>query len=190
MTLESRRCAEVQSELEAYVLGELETASEDRLASHLLACSSCAADAGVAERVAVELQALPVFDAPEKLIERIKKTAREQGATVVSIDARRGRRVLWPAALAATLVAALAVGWWQSEGPLDGPTPVEIAQAEEEARYALALLARLGRKASAELRQEVLIERVALPVLDGVGRSLDRGGWATATAKTDGGLES
>ena len=42
MTLESRRCAEVQSELEAFVLGELETEQEDRLASHLLACTSCA----------------------------------------------------------------------------------------------------------------------------------------------------
>ena len=190
MTLESLRCAEVQSELESYLLGELAMEQEDRVASHLLACTSCAADAGVAERVAAELQALPVFDAPVELIARIKTKARAQSAPAVSIGARRFRRALWPAALAAALVAALAIGWWQREDPFDGSTPVQIAQAEREARYALALLARLGRKATTELRQEVLIERVALPVLDGVGRSLERGGRARATTKTNGGRES
>ena len=109
---------------------------------------------------------------------------------MVSIGSRRFRRALWPAALAAALVVALAVGWWQRGDPFEGPTPAQVAQAELEARYALALLARLGRKAGTELRQEVLIERVALPVLQGVGRSFERGEWARATTKTNGGRES
>ncbi len=190
MTLERRRCAEVQRQLEAHVLGELGERQEDRLAAHLLACPNCAAEAGVAERVALELEALPALDPPAELISQIKTRARRQGAPVVSIGARRFRQALWPAALAAALVAAIAVGWWQPEASLEGPTPAQIAQAEQEARYAIALVARLGRKAGREVRQKVLIERVARPVLDSVGRALERAQGATATTKAIGGRES
>jgi hypothetical protein len=82
------------------------------------------------------------------------------------------------------------VGWWQREATTEHPPTGQIAQAEQEARYALALLARLGRKATTELRQEVLIERVALPVLDGVGRTFGPRRRLRATTNTNGGRAS
>jgi hypothetical protein len=119
-----------------------------------------------------------------------KMAARTAAPPVPSVGRRRPR-ILRPAALAATLLAALALGWWQSSRPAPGPTPGQIARAEREARYALALVARIGRKAGSELRDDVLIDRVAIPVLDSVGRSLNRVPAATGDeAASEGGVTS
>lgn len=173
MTSDALSCAEARTRIEAYVAGEMATTLEDRMAKHLMACPGCAADAGLAQRVAAELSALPAFDAPPQLISRIKAAARDETPESAPLAGRRLQWALWPAALAATLVAALAVGWWPGGGSPAGPTSAQIVQAEREARQALALVARIGRKARAELLDEVLIDRVAIPVLDGVGRSLN-----------------
>jgi len=189
VTSETLRCRELMYEMEAYVMGELDPAREDLFAVHLMGCTRCAAEAGLAERVEAELAALPPLDAPPELIERIKARAREEApATVVSMAARRprpsGRSVLWPVALAAMLLTALALSFRHGEVPRTGPTAVEVAHAEQEARYALALVARLGRKASTELRDEVFMERVVAPV----GRSLSRN--PVPQPAKPGGLES
>lgn len=179
-------CELVERGLEAYLSGELSPEAEARLAGHLTRCPDCAAEAALADRVEVELAALPAFDAPPELIARIKVAARQRPAAVVDLASRRPHRfgqAVRRAALAAGLLAALAVGWWRLDRAAQ-PSTAEIAAAEQEARYALALVARIGRKASAEVRQGVLVERVAVPVLKSVGRPLSRG------AEKTGGLKS
>ena len=191
-------CAEVEAQLEAYLAGELAPAVESRLATHLMACRRCAAEVALGERVAFELSALPAFDAPPELITRLKRAAREtprgrEARRLPAVAALRRRRRLVPLALAAALMAALGLGWWQRARPVappvgpaqtSPPTVAEIAAAEQEARYALALVARLGRRAGEEIRQEVLIERIAVPLVRGVGGPLQR------AAMKSGGMES
>lgn len=166
-------CAALDARLEDYLAGALESVEESLLARHLMACPRCAGEAALGERVAFELGQLPAFDAPPELLGRIRRRVREERAPVVPLASRRRGRLLWPVALAASLVTALAIGWWQ--GPrAAGPTAAEVAAAEQEARYALALVAQIGRRAGAEVRQGVLIERVATPLVEGVSRSLQR----------------
>lgn len=187
MTSEPMTCAAVERRLEAYLGEELTPDDENRLARHLTDCPKCAAEVALAERVEVELAALPAYDAPPELIARIKTLARQEQASVVVLASRRPRVFVRRAALAAALLAGLAIGgsvWWPSDQTRQS-SAAEIAAAEQEARYALALVARLGRKASAEVRQGILIERVAVPVLRSIGRPFNR----DVAAKT-GGLES
>jgi len=186
-------CEAVTKDLEPYLAAELAPDDESRLARHLTGCSSCAAEAGLAERVAVELAALPAFDAPPELIERIKAAARSEQAPVVVLASRRPRPLVRMTAVAAALLAALAIGWWQMDRSHQ-PSAAEVAAAEQEARYALALVARIGRRASAEVRQEVFVERVVAPVLRGMGRPFDQGARDGAVdesgASKTGGLKS
>lgn len=72
--------------------------------------------------------------------------------------------------LAAVLVAALLVLWTapfdSSPQVVDRPTPsaAEIAQAEAEARYALAQVAAVSRRAGLELRDDVLAPHLVQPM--------------------------
>lgn len=171
---ETLTCVALDERLEDYLAGALEAAQESVVARHLTVCPRCAGEAALGERVAFELTQLPVFDASPELLARIKRRVREERAPVVTLASRRRGRLLWPAALAAgLLMAALALGWWQGARPTE-PTAAEIAAAEQQARYALALVAQIGRRAGAEVRQGVLIERVATPLVEGVSRSLQR----------------
>lgn len=165
------RCAETEEALAAYVRDELDAAAESRLARHLTQCASCAATAALAERVEVELAALPAFDAPPVLIDRIKAAARADRERPATFPRQpgAGRAATRRLAAAAVLAAGLAVGWWQFDRP-PRPSRAEVAAAEREARYALALVARLGRRATEEVRDEVLVERVAAPVLRTMNR--------------------
>lgn len=52
------------------------------------------------------------------------------------------------------------------------PDPAEIAQATSEARYALAYLSRVSRKTGLELKNDLLIERLARPTARSLTRSL------------------
>ena len=167
---ETVRCAWALERIDALVAGELEPAEETAMARHVLACPDCAAELGAAERVEAELRALPALDAPPELVARLHAIAEPPTA------AQAARRP-WPVALAATLAAVVAVGWWWSREPATGsldtvearPSAAEVMRATEEARLALAVVARLGRKARAEVRDEVLIERLAEPVLESLG---------------------
>lgn len=80
--------------------------------------------------------------------------------------------------LAAVLVAALLVLWTapfdSSPQVVDQPTPsaAEIAQAEAEARYALAQVAAVSRRAGLELRDDVLAPHLVQPMTRNLTDSL------------------
>jgi anti-sigma factor RsiW len=172
------RCAAVRDRLDAMVAGELSAAEEARLATHLMRCADCAAELALADRVEEELHALPVLDAPPDLVARILAVPGGAGTPRAAWGGRALRP--WPVALAALLAVAAGVGWWRvhvappvpaASVALQVPTQGEIAEATAEARLALAMVARVGNKARREVRDEILIERVAAPVLEHLGRA-------------------
>jgi anti-sigma factor RsiW len=182
------RCAWVGERIDAMVAGDLAFPEEAVVARHLMACAACAAELGAAERVEAELRALPVLDAPPELVRRL---------AAIPGPALRVRRWStawpWPVALAAALALLVAAGgWWGREwlrpaaapraetASALAPSAAEIQQATPEARQALAVVARLGRKARDEVRDEVLIDRVAVPVLENLGWRGRGAGDATA----------
>jgi hypothetical protein len=169
------------------VAGELPEAEAARLGVHVMECLDCAAELGSAERVEAELRALPRLDAPADLLARIRAIP----GTVTPPGPRPPvpARLAAAALLAAGLALAAGLGWRasrDSDPPATAvaPTaaPADVVQATAEARLALAVVARLGRKAHDEVREEVFVERVATPVLESLGQ---RGG-----ARRQGGTES
>jgi hypothetical protein len=54
----------------------------------------------------------------------------------------------------------------------DPPSPEEIAQATQEAKIALAYIGKVTRRASTDLREDVLQKRLIEPAARGVSRSL------------------
>jgi len=105
----------------------------------------------------------------------LEKVQRTGGGKVVPfpLRSRAGLRV---AAAAAVLALALGGGALflrlQQQQP-SGPTPEQIAQATAEAKLALAYLGKATRRASLDLRDDVLQKRLVLPATRSVSRSLD-----------------
>ena len=87
-------------------------------------------------------------------------------------------RTIGPRLAAAAAVLALAVGggalFFQIQRPSDQPSPEQIAQATAEAKLALAYLGKATRRASDDLREEVIAKRLVVPATRGVSRSLRR----------------
>ena len=155
-------CNEALDLLEPYVDGDLAPAEAVRLRSHLESCPACAAELALAERIQRELRSLPQLDCPPEIVERVRR----QGAEVVpfrlSFDRRRTSlpirtlRTLRVMAAAALLALSLGGGALFVRSQQQRQHAVEVAQATEQARYALALLGRVSRRAGLDVRDEVL----------------------------------
>lgn len=173
-TGESTHCDEVCELLEPYLDGDLPREEAERVRAHLAGCAACAAELALAEAVQRELRALPELDCPPEVLERIRAAGPPE-AQVVPF-----RRVWQPsrAARIASIAAALAltVGGTafllQPEDPAQ-PSAEEIARATEEARFALAYLGQVNRRAGLDLREDVFEKRLVAPVTENVSRSLE-----------------
>lgn len=150
-------CDDILDRLEEHVDGELTAAEAQRVERHLRRCSACAAELTLARRIRAELRALP---GPEPAAER----------PATSAWTRRGGswtgRHRWQLAAAAGLVlVALAGVLSLDRPPVEAPVQVarhelpyvvsdaDLARAEQEARYALARVAEITRRARADLDQ-------------------------------------
>ncbi len=186
---ETLPCTAVLEQLEAHVDGDLAAAETAVFETHLESCPACAAEHALAVAVRRELRALPELDAPSGVLQEVFREA-ERSASFAPLrgDAFRGpsvfrrplSRVRWTRA-AAALFAAAVIGagvWWGSlsptslEDPLASADPAVVAQATEEARYALAYLTRVHRRAGLKLRDDLFADRVARPSARGLARSL------------------
>ena len=191
---EAPSCDRVLEHLEALVDGELDSviggepsASLDAAAAaaHLESCVACAAEAELALAVRRELRALPQPDTPAATLASVLQRTAE--AAAFSPHARRSRwthprRLAWaaifvPAALGAGLWLAALQDWRLETRPLSPPQapaadPEAVARATREARYALAYLHRLNRRAGLKLQQDLLIDRLAVPTVRTLSRSL------------------
>ncbi|MFP5287649.1 MAG: anti-sigma factor family protein [Thermoanaerobaculia bacterium] len=136
------RCEEVQDVLEAYVDGDLSTAEEARVRAHLGSCPSCATELALAEAIQRELRSLPIPDCPPEVLRKVVPFTRRR-------NARPLRSVLAAAMLAAAVGASVFfLGPFRQEEP----DPQEVARATEEARYALAYIGQVSRRAGLTLR--------------------------------------
>jgi anti-sigma factor (TIGR02949 family) len=163
-------CDEILDLLEPYVDGDLPPETADQLRVHLETCRSCAAELALAEKIQRELRALPQLDCPPEILERV----RSQGGEVLPFRPRRTSVPLRVAAAAAVLVLALGGGalFLRSQQPRQ-PSAAEIAQATEEARYALAYIGKVSRRTGRDLRDDVLAKRLVRPATRSLSLSLD-----------------
>jgi anti-sigma factor RsiW len=150
------RCEEAREILEPYLDGDLSAAEASRLGEHLERCPSCAAALELATRIQRELRNLPGF------------------GEVVPFRARHRATGLRLAAAAAMLSLIVGGGalFLHLQRRTDRPSPAEIAQATQEARLALAYFGKVTRRASLDLRDEVLEKRLVAPATRSVSRSL------------------
>jgi anti-sigma factor (TIGR02949 family) len=173
-TGESTYCDEVCEVLEPYLDGDLPRDEAERVRAHVASCAACAAELALAEAVQRELRALPELDCPPEVLERIR-ASRPQGAEVVPL-----RRAWQPsrAARIASIAAALALtvggtAFLLQPRPPAQPSAAEVARATEEARFALAYLGQVNRKAGLDLREDVFEKRLVAPAAENVSRSLE-----------------
>ena len=168
-------CAHALERLEAHVDGDLDAAAAAAVEAHLERCPACADEHRLAVTVRRELRALPELDAPPAVLREIVTAAERSRFAGPAPLRRRAWSRLAAAALAAV---ALGAGWWWGTlrpappVPPAGADPALVAQATEEARYALAYLARIHRRAGLKLRDDLFVDRLARPAARGLSRSL------------------
>ncbi len=169
-------CEAALEQLEAFVDGDLAAVEAAVVEAHLSGCGDCTAEHALALAVRRELRAFPELDAPSAVLAEISRGAER---------ARFRRRVrVWQRPVrtraVAAVFAALVIGaglWWGRllQAPVEHPPLADaaaVAQATEEARYALAYLTRVHRRAGLKLRDDLFVERVARPSARSLARSL------------------
>jgi len=165
-------CANASDLLEAYLDGDLPPEEADLLREHLGSCAACAAERALAERIQRELRSLPQPDCPPEVIERVVRAGRGEVVPFPSRD-----RTSRPRIAAAAAVLALAVGGGSlfvhlQQQHLQQQRERQVAQATQEARFALAYLGRATHKVGLDVRDEVLQKRLVIPTARSVSRSL------------------
>lgn len=147
---------------------------------HLSRCPSCARALSHARQVRDELRALPEPPLPADA-----GRGDERPSPKHRLHLPGPWRWVVPAAAAAVVAVALGLALLPGLGPSDttpgdstpapqAVSPERLARAELEARYALARLAQVTRKARHEVRDEVLAEHVVAPMQKSLMRSLTR----------------
>jgi anti-sigma factor RsiW len=169
--LQDPHCEVALEALEPYLDGDLPPAEAARLREHLECCPDCAAELELAARIQRELRSLPELDCPPEVLERVRRTGRGE---VVPFAPRRFAAGFRIAAAAAVLALAVGGGilFLHVQRQTERPTPQEIAQATREARFALAYLGKVTRRASLGVRDEVFEKRLVAPAVRSVSRSL------------------
>jgi anti-sigma factor RsiW len=190
-------CALVDEQLDAYLDGELSELDRARVERHVARCAACAETLAAFELLRDDLRAAhPREVCPPRVSAAVLELAERESARTPprAVAPRRWANVFaglvptpaWrPVLVAAAAALVLAVPLWRTlRGP--GPaneagtelTAAELAQAEQEARLVLALVASVGENAGARVREEILTNRIVEPTRRafGFGR-----GAATAT---------
>jgi anti-sigma factor RsiW len=178
-------CAAALALLEPYLDGELPPAEAERLREHAARCPACAAELRLAQALQGGLRELPELDVPPAVLARVRAAATpEMPVLPFARPAREPAPRSWQprfAALAAALVLVLlgTLLLFELRSPRASqparPTPLEVARATAEARYALAYVGRASRRAGLEIKDEVLPEHLVAPAARSLSRSLHAG---------------
>lgn len=172
-------CEAAADLIEPFLDGDLGPSEAARLEAHLGRCADCAAELELATTLRRGLRSLPELDCPPAVLERARRAAGE--APVVPLRRPARRAPGWLAVAAALVLAALgalAVGRGLRGPTAEEPSPEQVAQATAEARYALALVGRVSRRAGLALRDDVLAPHVAGATAGALDRSLALAGLA------------
>ena len=171
-------CGQAQGLLEAYVDEELDGAESQRLEAHLDNCPGCREQWRLALGVKDSLGALPHFDAPQAVIDRVLLEAATEQAARANGEAKRPWWELRPSPIWALVAAALVLALLLplARGPQQTPASAEvdaesIERAADEARLALAYVARASRRTGLEIRDGLIVQRLVVPAAEGL-RSL------------------
>ena len=162
-------CEEALESLEAFLDGDLPAGEATRFQRHLDGCSSCAAELALARKIQSELRALPLPDCPPEVLEKVREAGRGE---VVAFPRRERTLVRRIAAVAAALVLSVGGGALFVHVQQVQRERQQIAQAELEARYALAYIGKLSRRTGLDLRDQILQKHVVSPTARGLTRSL------------------
>jgi len=159
----AKSCEAIERQLEAFLDGDLEAHQEDRLHLHLEGCGHCREALELAAAIQSELRALPGLDAPPRVLQAVLARTDPWYRRVLD---RLGASLPTPAwatlAAAAALIAFIMLLPMAPE--VSGPdADVQIAQATEEARMALAFVGGLSRRTGRQLRDDILVGKVVAP---------------------------
>jgi anti-sigma factor RsiW len=152
--------------LEALVDGELTPQEQEQVLDHAARCPLCAGRLALTRRIRDELRALPH---PEWEVDPAALPSPAPG------HRSRGGWLGWAALAALPLV--LVMGWALIGSPSpvpDSTTSAQVAQAEREARFALAQIAQVTRKSGMALRNDVLGPHLIGTTTASLAASFDR----------------
>jgi anti-sigma factor RsiW len=173
-------CARAQVLVEAAVDGALGPKREAELQAHLRECPACSAELDAARRVQGGLRDLPRWSCPPAVVrEVLRRTAADSEPARRRLPAWAGRG-WWRPALAAASVAALglAIALLGRQPAPSGPGTTDLVRAEQEARWALALVGELTQRAAmtsvGEVVGGVIGEQVIAPVTEAVQKPLEK----------------
>jgi hypothetical protein len=155
-------CDEARGAMDALLDGEMEPAGEESLRAHLSSCDACLRE--IAERRAFSSSLRNSFG---RALEDVGSTPGERHALVERLHAAARRRALFPARLAAAVMAGLAVGIAAWASGLVGPRP------EDPERRAVAAIA--CEEAARHKQIDLLRREAALDLLK-AREVADRGG--------------
>ena len=151
--------------LEAYLDGELDVTAAASLERRLTASAELRRELERAREIRATLRSFPEFDASPVTLARVRRLA-------VAAKPWR-RRLRRGVAVAATLaVAVFGASIWRTLDRPAEPDPAEVARAAAEARWVLARVDRLTRKAGATVRRDVLERYLVTTTRRGVAASL------------------
>jgi anti-sigma factor RsiW len=190
-------CAAVDEQLDLYLDGELNELDRARVERHVTNCATCAETLVALELMRDDLRAAhPREVCPPWVTATVLEIAEREFARTPRPWCWRCRcgsffadlvpTPAWrPVLVAAAAALVLAVPLWRTlrgPGPANEPggelTAAELAQAEQEARLVLALVASVGENAGARVREEILTNRIVEPTRRAFGFG---SGSATAT---------
>jgi len=180
-------CARALVLIEPYVDDDLSTARRHSLEQHLGACAACRDELADARSIRAELQALPRLACPDQVTDFVlgrvaTSSPRGAWARLRAAVAQASAGPAWRPALAAAgvTVVALVITLLGQQPRQNGYTPQDLARAEVEARWALALVAQVTTRASEAavgyvfggVVYDVMGDQVFVPITDAVQKPM------------------
>lgn len=166
-------CARTEALLDAYVAGDVDAQTAQRLDAHQATCPRCAEAVQFARSMHGALSALPVQACPPQVTRNVYRAVRTQKRAALRTSLRHRlvqgmASVVRPALAVAVVVMAF---WWirpQTAPPpvvtVAEPTQAEVAQALHQLKWTMGYVSGVGHKAGVLVRQDVLLPHVAHPI--------------------------
>ena len=167
-------CDEMALRIEERLDGELDPSLAPLVELHLARCPDCASELVAARQFRDALRSLPKQRCPDRVSEMVLAKAREdhrqqRHSSVPGVIPISWYRRFRPVAAAAGLVIALLGAGWLLDRAEPQPQPhrysaSEVAKAEAEVRWALALVSDVNERAGMTIRDEGLQKGLVLPL--------------------------